>query len=136
MEDIGSTRQATGLSAAAACDPLTPGLFERDMRKKVGWKFQSGSGYPLPVSARHQWKFLRWPKHVLIERHSGQCSCSYCDKATGRFGVWLPQCKAWNSWRVVYWRLRHRYYVRWTLPRWLPLARGSSGSGRAATRQP
>jgi hypothetical protein len=53
----------------------------------------------------------------IFERHSHPCACSYCEKANAVpfFGLWLPACKAWNSWRVLWLRGRKwNYYARWT----------------------
>lgn len=56
---------------------------------------------------------------VLREVHDVGCDCSYCRTfaAKGRAGIELPECKARNSWRILWWRWRGRLHVlRWTLP--------------------
>ncbi len=64
----------------------------------------------------------------LYERHSLGCECSYCNDLTthARYscGLWLPECKAWNSWRVLWmvgstWRHYVRFLAFWKpRPRW------------------
>ncbi len=55
---------------------------------------------------------------VLREAHEEGCQCSYCTgfAAKGFFGLSLPEDKAPNSWRVIWWRCAGmRHYIRWTL---------------------
>lgn len=49
---------------------------------------------------------------ILIERHTRDCTCSYCRGGHGRGLIWLPVDRGPNSWRVL--NLFHRVYVRWT----------------------
>lgn len=51
--------------------------------------------------------------HVIIERHTRDCTCSYCRGEHGHSLLWLPEDKGRNSWRVL--NFFHRLYVRWTL---------------------
>ena len=60
--------------------------------------------------------YLRWGS-LLAERHYGNCTCSYCSKSRWPVALWLPECKAWNAWRVIAVRLvKSRWYIRWTRP--------------------
>lgn len=86
--------------------PAAPGLLEAMFKFKLPgseqlWSFQGAST-------------------VLRERHDVGCSCSYCMTfaANGRGGIQLPECKAPNAWRIIWWRWKGRLHVlRWTLPR-------------------
>jgi hypothetical protein len=52
---------------------------------------------------------------VIVERHTRECTCSYCRGEHGHGLLWLPKDRGCNSWRVL--NFFHRLYVRWTLPR-------------------
>jgi hypothetical protein len=55
---------------------------------------------------------------MLFERHTNRCSCSYCMGLKKKIGLWLPEDKSWNSWRVIYFKLfGYNFYLRWTLPK-------------------
>lgn len=45
------------------------------------------------------------------------CDCSYCREFGHKlFGIALPECKAPNSWRIIYWRWKgNLHIIRWTL---------------------
>ena len=80
----------------------------------------------LPNKDLWEWKgnfIFSW---VLREVHYPTCTCSYCvgtglhkdGKLKGWFGLALPECKAPNSWRILYWRWRgNLHLIRWTLAR-------------------
>lgn len=66
---------------------------------------------------------------ILLERHFPKiCNCSYCQdknleiktiKRLWDLSLWLPPCRASNSWRVISWKKNDAYYfLRWTLPKW------------------
>lgn len=64
---------------------------------------------------------------IIVERHFCTCTCSYCRQTTRKtvaltrfvsLGLWLPECKANNSWRVLFFdRPFDTLYIRWTLPK-------------------
>ncbi len=65
---------------------------------------------------------FRLPFGVLAEVHHQFCTCSYCqEKMPQGICVKLPVNKAANSWRVIALNIksRPRFYLRWTLSRWL-----------------
>jgi hypothetical protein len=47
---------------------------------------------------------------ILVERHTRDCTCSYCRGEHGRGLLWLPQDRK-LGWRVI--NLFHRLYIRW-----------------------
>lgn len=50
---------------------------------------------------------------LIIERHTKECTCSYCHGEHGHGLLWWPKDRH-KGWRVI--NLFHRVYVRWT--RW------------------
>ena len=75
-----------------------------------GWqRFVLGDPRPNKTS----WNLLdvqirgRW---LLIERHTKDCSCSYCSGEHGHKFFWMPADRA-RGWRVI--NLFHRLYMRW-----------------------
>lgn len=41
---------------------------------------------------------------ILYEIHHDDCKCSYCYEFHGTVGIALPENKARNSWRILWWR--------------------------------
>ncbi|MEY9228620.1 hypothetical protein ABIF68_007832 [Bradyrhizobium japonicum] len=48
--------------------------------------------------------------HILVERHTRDCTCSYCRGEHGSGPLWLPQARG-RGWRII--NLFHRLYIRW-----------------------
>ncbi len=63
-----------------------------------------------------------WESHlrnswIKLEWHTTVCCCSYCRTQKRVIGLWLPQNKSWNSWRVLFLQCgAGTLYFRWTLP--------------------
>jgi len=56
---------------------------------------------------------------ISREVHPVKCTCSYCRKFTGKFGIALPQNKGSGSWRILWWRYKNQLHVlRSTLPKY------------------
>ncbi len=80
----------------------------------VPWyrRFVFGDRWPNKTS----WKVLEadirgsW---LIVERHTRECSCSYCMGEHGHGLIWLPETKRFG-WCVI--NLFHRLYIRW-IPR-------------------
>lgn len=78
---------------------------------------------PLTGTSRQLWQLTILGAWILREEHDTLCGCSYCREMGGTIGIALPECKASNSWRVVWWVRNKRLQVlRWTLPRCWPNA--------------
>jgi hypothetical protein len=77
----------------------------------VPWyrRFAFGDPYPNTFS----WKVFEAEMRgawVLVERHTRECTCSYCRGEHGHGFLWLPSDRK-RGWRVLnFW---HRLYVRW-----------------------
>jgi hypothetical protein len=77
----------------------------------VPWyrRFVFGDPWPNKTS----WKVLEadvrgsW---LIVERHTRDCTCSYCRNEHGRGVLWLPQDRK-RGWRVI--NLFHWLYIRW-----------------------
>lgn len=75
------------------------------------------------VSSEYVYETTFMDAWILLERHNRKiCTCSYCRKRcleSSKIKLWLPECKARNSWRVLCWnRNGYYYYLRSTLPTW------------------
>lgn len=72
-------------------------------------RFVVGDRWPNETS----WKLLEadirgsW---LLVERHTRDCSCSYCRGEHGRGLIWLPEDRK-RGWHII--NLFHRLYIRW-----------------------
>lgn len=81
----------------------------------VPWyrRFSFGDQFPNKASWRVLEADIRGAS-LLVERHTKECTCSYCRGEHGHKFLWLPQDRGPKSWRVLnFW---HRLYIRWTLP--------------------
>lgn len=73
---------------------------------------------------------------IVRESHQNGCACSYCqilapsryaavESHGGHLGLALPQCRARNAWRILWWRRRRApgtlHILRWTLPSYWPV---------------
>lgn len=93
--------------------------FETPVRKamnyeaSVPWyrRFRFGDPWPNKTS----WTVFeaRWRTWVLVERHTRECTCSYCRGMHGHGLLWLPKDR--RGWRVL--NFFHRLYIRWAPPR-------------------
>lgn len=71
----------------------------------------------MDISDTYIWRGEIFGANVLVECHENNCSCSYCQKFTGKFGIALPENKGRTSWRVIWWRYNDTLNcIRWTLP--------------------
>ncbi len=79
--------------------------------KSVPWyrRFAIGDRWP----NKTWWKIFEaeirggW---LLIERHTAECTCSYCRGEHGHGLLWMPADRA-CGWRVL--NFFHRLYIRW-----------------------
>jgi hypothetical protein len=76
---------------------------------------------PLIGTSHQLWQRTVLGAWILRESHDTLCGCSYCREMGGTIGLALPECKARNSWRVLWWVRNGKLQVlRWTLPKWWP----------------
>ena len=66
---------------------------------------------------KKMWYLKIFKSWILRETHYKLCECSYCKEFNGSCGMALPECKARNSWRIIWWRKNDKLEIlRWTLP--------------------
>ena len=76
---------------------------------------------PLTGTSSQLWQRTILGAWILREEHDMLCGCSYCREMGGTIGLALPEYKARNSWRVLWWVRNNRLQVlRWTLPHCWP----------------
>ena len=69
-------------------------------------------------------KWNKFKAAQILELHRRGCSCSYCEKPVWGAAIWLPRCKAANSWRILALNfILFRVYLRTTLPQRPPRVR-------------